>query len=236
MFVLSPVLAATGTLDDMELRSNVEAGIRGTAATAGLHLKIQVIDRVAIPEGIVRDLNQADEVAALAARVRGIVAVDRSRLKLEFAGPGDELLASQVTRTLFGSPRYSASAITITVEHGIVTLHGAIENASWRREIRTVLGEIEGVVDVLDFLESPETPDARIQKALDARFSARAVPHFPGRVHAVVKDGVVGLDGHVPCLRDKQIVERDSFGINGVRRVENRLELGSNQSVQVIDP
>jgi osmotically-inducible protein OsmY len=225
-----------GTLDDMELRSNVEMSIRGTAVTANLHLKIQVENRVAIPEGIVRDLNQADEVADLAAKVKGIAAVDRSRLRMEFTGPSDDALASHVGRTLFQLPKYASSSMKVAVEQGVVTLTGQIQNAAWRGEIRKLCGAIEGVVDVVDRIETPETPDDRIQKALNSVFAARVVPRFPGHVRAVVKDGVVTLEGRVPRLFDKQAAEHDARGINGVHRVHNGLELGSAGAIQVINP
>jgi len=218
----------------MELRSNVETLVRGTAQTANLHLKIQVENHVAIPEGVVRDLNQADDVAILAAKVRGITAVDRSRLRLEYPSPGDDELAGRVGRTLVALPRYDA--LKVAVKSGVVTLSGPIKNASWRGEIRKICGAIEGVAELVDRIETPATPDARIQKALNAVFGPRVVPPFPGRVHAVVKDGVVTLDGRVPRLYDKEAAEHDARGLNGVHHVDNRLELGSGTSIQVINP
>jgi osmotically-inducible protein OsmY len=236
ILVFSSAFARAGTLDDMDLRSNVEASIRGTAQTASLHLKIRVDNAVAIPEGVVRDLNQADEIADLASKVKGITDVDRSGLRLEFPASGDDALATRVSHTLLEMPQYAASAIRVTVEHGLVTLTGSITNASWRRELRKLCGGLEGVIDVVDRLESPPTADDRIQRALDRVFSVRAVPHFPGRVSAVVKDGVVTLQGLVPRLYDKRSAERDAWGFNGVRRVDNRLELGSTSAIRVIDP
>ena len=228
--------AAAGTLEDMDLRSNVEASIRGTAATANLHLKISVKDGVAIPQGAVHDLNQIDDVAMIAAKVRGIERVDPAGLALESAGPSDGELASLATHAIVESPKYAECSIKIAVEGGVVTLSGTIRNASWRSEIRKILGAIGGVVEVVDRLVSPDTPEDRIQKALNAVFALRNAPRFPGHVHAAVKDGVVALDGHVPNLYDKQLAEREAFAINGVRRVDNRLELVSGATIKVIRP
>jgi osmotically-inducible protein OsmY len=237
MLLLSPpVFSAAGTLDDMDLRSNVEASIRGTASTANLKLRIRVENKIAIPEGAVRDLNQADDVVELASRVRGIEGVDRAGLRLEFAGAEDAEIASLVTRAIFELPTYSGSSIRIAVEHGVVTLTGNIKNASWRAELHKLCGAITGVVDVVDRLESPATADERIQKALDNVFGVRVVPRFPGKVHVVVKEGAVVFEGHVPSLRDKRLAEKHAWQINGVRSVDNRLELSSGQAVQVIHP
>jgi osmotically-inducible protein OsmY len=237
ILVLSCGTATAGTLEDMELRSNVEGSIRGAAQTANLHLKIQVENGVAIPDGVVRDLNQADEVADLAAKVRGIMGVDRSRLRLEFAAQGGDVqLTSLVGRTLSEFPKYASFSMKIEVEQGVVTLSGEIANAAWRGELRKLCAGIEGVIDVADRLETPETPDEKIQKALDAVFGLRVVPRFPGSVHAEVHDGVVTLDGRVPRLYDKQVAEHNARGINGVHRVDNRLELRSGTAIRVINP
>jgi len=220
----------------MELRSNVETLIRGTAQTAQLHLKIEVEQGVAIPVGDVANLNQADEVATLAAKVKGITAVDRSRFRFTFTQLPDDELASHVTRTLFELPRYAASSLKIAVDQGVVTLSGGIKNAAWRGEIRRVCGGIDGVIEVVDHIETPETPADKVQKALNAVFGPRVVPRFPGRVEAAVRDGVVTLEGRVPRLCDKQAAEHNAWGINGVRRVDNRLMLGSGTAIQVIHP
>jgi osmotically-inducible protein OsmY len=47
---------------------------------------------------------------------------------------------------------------------------------------------------------------------------------------------VVTLEGRVPRLFDKELAEHNARGINGVRRVDNRLELRSGTAIQVIYP
>jgi len=220
----------------MNLRSNVETSIRGSAPTAGLHLKISVENGVAIPEGLVHDLNQADDVARLASKVKGITAVDRSRMQLDNPGPGNEEVAVRVGMRLYELPKYASRTIAISVESGVVTLTGTFKNAAWRGEIRQVCGAVEGVIDVVDRIESPDTPDDKIQKALNAVFGPRVVPRFPGRVTAVAKDGVVSLEGRVPRLYDKLTAVDQARGINGVRRVDDTLELGSGTAIKVVDP
>ena len=225
-----------GTLDDMELRSNVETSIRGTADTATLHLKIEVADGVVTPIGLVHDLDQADQVVRLATKIKGIKDVDRSKLKLEFAGPPDDQLATQVAREIMAVPKFAASSPRVAVAEGVVTLTGSLKNASWRGELRALCGGVQGVIDVVDELVTPDTPDDKIQKVLDGNFGPRVLPPFPGRVAAKVKDGVVPLEGRVPRLFDKRTAEERSRSINGVRRVDNRLVLGSGTTIEVIHP
>jgi len=142
--------AHASTLEDMDLRSNVEASIRGNAATANLHLKIDVRDAVAIPEGVVRDLQQADDVVSLASKVKGIVGVDRAGLRLEYAGPGDESVGAAIRRSISEIPRYTSATIAIDVASGVVTLTGAMKHASWRGDLRKLCGAVQGVIDVVE--------------------------------------------------------------------------------------
>jgi len=228
--------AEAGTLDDMTIRSNVETSIRGTAGTANLHLKIDVDDGVVKPQGPVHDLDQADEVVSLASKIKGVRDVDRSQLRLEFPGPGDEEVARRIERQVLAIPKFASTAPKASVESGVVTLTGKIKNASWRGELRTLCGAIEGVIDVVDRLETPDTPDDRIQKVLDAIFGARVKPPFPGKVEAVVKEGTVSLSGRVPRLLDRTTAEKHAWGINGVRRVDNQLELRTGTTIEVIRP
>jgi osmotically-inducible protein OsmY len=228
--------ARAGTLDDMSLRSNVESSIRGTAQTAMLHLKVDVDAGVVKLAGVIRDLNQSDEVVELASRIKGVKDVDRSQLRLEFQGPPDDQIAAQVDRQVLRIPKFAATSMQVAVDAGRVTLSGSIKNAAWRRELRHLCGAIEGVVDVDLRLETPATPDDKIQRVLDGIFGPRVKPPFPGKVKAVVVDGTVTLEGRVPRLFDRQTAERNAWGINGVRRVDNRLELGSGTSIEVIRP
>ena len=162
--------------------------------------------------------------------------VDRSRLRLEFPATGDAAVATAVARVLSELAQYNATPPKVEAVRGVVTLTGSIANASLRRELRKICGGIEGVTGVVDRLESPATADERIQRALDRVFGARAMPRFPGRVRAAVADGVVTLQGSVPRLYDKTRAEGEAQAFNGVRRVDNRLELGSANAVKVINP
>lgn len=231
-----PGLAAGSTLDDMDLRSNVEATIRGTAATANLHLKIEVLAGVAILSGRVRNLATADQVVDLAAKVRGIGEVDRRGLILENEGIPDDAVAKAVARSLSDVPKFASSALTVEVHAGIVTVTGTIQSGTFRKDLRDLVGTIDGVVDLVDRLVTPETPDDVIQRVLDQFFAPRAIPRFPGSVTARVAGGAVTLAGRVPRLFDKHAAEAHAYAINGVRSVDNRLELSGTSAVKLVNP
>jgi osmotically-inducible protein OsmY len=235
--LLGAVTAArAGTLEDMDLRRNVEMAIRGSAPTANLHLKVEVVDGVVIPEGIVRDLIQADAVVDGAGSIKGIRAVDRSRLRFEDERPPDDAIAGRIIRKLYDVQSLASPAIRVDVAQGVVTLEGPIPKAAHRGDLRRLCGGIEGVVEVVDKLVSPEAPDAAIQKSLDGVFGRRAEPRFPGSVTAQVDHGAVVLSGRVPRLRDRDLAMRAAWALDGVRMVVDDLRIEAPARVSVVRP
>ncbi len=231
-----PARADDSTLDDMDLRSNVEATIRGTASTASLHLKVEVRGGIAIPTGRVRNLSLADQVVDLAEKVRGIRGVDRSGLILENGGVPDDAVAKEVAHALADVPKFASSDLTVEVHAGIVTVTGTIQSGTFRKDLRDLVGMIDGVVDLVLRLVTPETADDVIQRVLDQFFAPRTIPRFPGSVTARVAAGAVTLTGRVPRLFDKRAAEAHAYAINGVRSVDNQLELSGSGAVKVVNP
>jgi len=226
--LLVAAAARAGTLDDMDLRSNVETGIRGTAGTATLHLKVSVNDAIASFEGRVRNLAQEDLVVDVASRVRGIRGVDRSGFVLEEGGAGNDALADAVARAILGVPELAASSIKVEANQGVVTLTGSIVSGAHRKMIRDA--------DLVDRLVTPDVPDEKIRRALELTFAPRATPRFPGRVEVEVDSGRVVLKGSVPSLYDKRVAERKTWEVNGVREVDNRVDLFSSSAIRVVHP
>ena len=229
-------IARAGTLEDMDLRRNVELAIRGSAPTAHLHLKVEVVDGVVVPEGIVRDLRQADAVVEGAGSIKGVKAVDRSKLRFEYEAPPDEAIAGRIIRGLYDVPHLAGTGIRVDVVRGVVTLEGRIGRAAYRSEIRQLCGGIEGVADVVDKLVSPEAPDETIQRSLDGVFGRRVTPKFPGAVEAQVASGAVVLSGRVPRLRDRDLAIRTAWSLDGVRLVVDDLRVEATSRVNVVRP
>lgn len=233
---LATLPAHAGTLEDMDLRRNVEMAIRGSAPTANLHLKVEVVDGIVIPEGIVHDLIQADAVAESAGSIRGVRGIDRSKLRYEYESPPDEAIAGRIIRTVSEVQHLATSSIRVGVEAGVVTLEGSIARAAYRTELRKLCGAVDGVVDVVDRLVSAEAPDPAIQKSLDSVFGRRAQPPFPGKVEALVNGGAVVLSGRVPRLRDRDVAIRTAWSIDGVRLVVDDLRIEATSKVSVVRP
>ena len=237
MLLLGAAIAArAGTLEDMDLRRNVEMAIRGSAATANLHLKVEVVDGVVIPEGIVRDLVQVDAVVERAGSIKGVRAVDRSRFRFEYEPPEDDAIAGRIIRSLYDVQHLGGPGIRVGVLRGIVTLEGRIPRASYRADIRRLCGGVQGVVDVVDKLVSPDAPDAAIQRSLDGVFGRRAETRFPGSVDVQVDRGAVVLSGRVPRLRDRDAAIRTAWSLDGVRMVVDDLRIEAVARVSVVRP
>jgi osmotically-inducible protein OsmY len=236
LVALAALPVRTGTLEDMDLRRNVEAAIRGSAATANLHLKVEVENGVVIPEGIVRDLLQADAVVESAGSIKGVRGVERSKLRYEYEAPADQVIAGRIIRTISEVQHLATSSIRVDVQQGIVTLEGSIARATYRAELRKLCGGVDGVVEVVDKLVTAEAPDKAIQKSLDGVFGRRVQPPFPGEVDALVDHGAVVLSGRVSRLKDRDLAVRSAWAIDGVRLVVDDLRVEPKSHVSVVHP
>lgn len=234
--VVAALAARAGTLEDMDLRRNVELAIRGSVPTANLHLKVEVKDGIVVPEGIVHDLLQADAVVESAGTIKGVRSVDRSRLRFDYDTPPDEAIAGRIIRTIAEVQHLATSSIRLDVQKGVVTLEGEIARAAYRGELRRMCGSVEGVVEVVDRLLSPEAPDASIRRSLDGVFGKRVQPRFAGSVETQVDHGAVVLSGRVPRLRDRDLAIRTAWSIDGVRIVVDDLSIEAVSHVNVVRP
>jgi osmotically-inducible protein OsmY len=228
--------AHAGTLEDMDLRRNVELAIRGSAPTANLHLKVEVHDGIVIPEGIVRDLLQADAVVESAGSIKGVRGVERSKLRYEYETPPDQVVAGRIIRTISEVQHLATSSIRVDVQHGVVTLEGSIARATYRAELRKLCGGVDGVTEVVDKLVTAEAPDMTIQKSLDGVFGRRVQPPFPGEVDALVDHGAVVLSGRVSRLKDRDLALRSAWAIDGVRLVVDDLRVEPKSHVSLVQP
>jgi osmotically-inducible protein OsmY len=157
-------------------------------------------------------------------------------MRYEYERPPDEAIAGRILRTLFDVQHLATSSIRVDVREGVVTLEGTVGRAAYRSELRRLCAAVDGVVDVVDKLVSPEAPDKAIQRSLDGTFGRRAQPPFPGSVEALVNRGAVVLSGRVPRLKDRDAALRTAWAIDGVRLVVDDLRIEATSRVGVVRP
>lgn len=221
--VLAPAVLADAS-DDDAIRLNVEASLAYQQALAGERLTVAVADGRTSISGTVRTLYQKWQALDAAARVRGVVVVD-DRIELFGQPQRDAALAEEVLRRFEDVPKVASAKLRVTARDGTVTLEGVVVDARTRFDARDTTAKIAGVVGVVDRISSPERPDERVQKDIEALIGPSSLQHVPGEIEVTVEGGVARLEGWVPRLWDRIDAERTALGVNGVKGVSNQLEV-----------
>jgi len=138
----------------------------------------------------------------------------------------DLQLKKQVLDRLKLKPNFDATALGVTVEAGVVTLSGSVENeaelAAAERVVRVIKG-VKGVVAHEVQVKSvvrPRQDDRRLEAA--ARDAIQWLTTAPQeKLKVTVRDGWLTLEGEVETLHQAQCVEAVLREIPGIHGVEN---------------
>ena len=108
--------------------------------------------------GTVTDSGKADDVREIAARIRGVQAV-QNNLKAYVASQSDDRLRSELANRIFLNPALEIygmqvnPSIHIIVEHSEVTVKGFVNSAMDKQLIETVVRQTPGILKVNDALQ-----------------------------------------------------------------------------------
>ena len=231
LVLANPVTA--GPADDAEMTRQVSDQLRRSATVGHLGLAAKVRDGRVVLEGRALSLGQVREAEDIAGKVRGVLTLE-NRIRLDSRSASDATIASAVRRKFEDHPELADAGLDVKVDAGSVTLSGKVRDARLRFAAADAAAEVEGVVEVTDRIESPPKDDESIRKAATALLGRGSLVRVSGKIETSVKDGVVTLEGSVARLYDRKRSERLVLGINGVRAIENRLEVNPSRPDLVI--
>jgi osmotically-inducible protein OsmY len=218
-----PVFGVT-PLSDKDVADNVEMRLAGAAELGTLTLRAAVTEGKAVLEGRVRLLSQSWHAVEVTAQVRGVRAID-NRLEVEPAGGSDVQIATAIRRRFEDRIALASAGLKVEVEEGRARISGSVKDARLRFQARAAAAETAGVMDVEDRITSPPASDEELLHAIERLLRPGSLVTVRGEIRPSVKEGIVTLEGVVPFLANRFAAERLVLGINGVRQVENRLEV-----------
>jgi osmotically-inducible protein OsmY len=224
LILLAFPLSAQDRARDRDLEFTAERAVRNIPALLDARLDVSVTGGIATVEGTVRTLRKKWDAIEEIAKVRGITAID-DRIRIESKGYPDDRIVSGVRRRLDDVPAMRSAGVEASVDGGIVTLTGTVTDARLRFRARDAAATADGVVGVVDRIESPRDEDEKVERGVNGIIGPRAVTGVPGLVQVSVVEGVVTLTGTVPTLYARMQAERLALGVNGVRAVQNLLEV-----------
>jgi osmotically-inducible protein OsmY len=109
-------------------------------------------------DGMVTDSSKANDVREMAARIRGVQAV-QNNLKTYAASQSDDRLRTELARRIFQNPSLQTYAtgvnpsIHIIVDHAAVTLVGFVNSAMDRQQVEAIVRETPGIFKVSNELK-----------------------------------------------------------------------------------
>jgi len=184
--------------------------------------------------GKVEDKDQKELAEDTVAGLPGVVSVTNM---IEVVPPApvhsDGWIAFQVRSLLLAKPHVSATATTVRVSNGVVTLSGTADSAAQRELTEVYAGEIDGVKAVKNEITVAANPQPRetmgedvddvsitgqLKLALLSHNSTSAL-----KTKVSTENGVVTISGEADSESEKALVAELAREIKGVRQVENRM-------------
>jgi osmotically-inducible protein OsmY len=120
-----------------------------------------------------------------------------------------------------------AGSIVVAVNDGVVTLNGEVPSLTHKRLAGVLAWWVPGTGDVINGLEEVPPEEDNDDELIDAvRLVLEKDPFVnASEIRVNSKDWIVTLEGLVPNETMKQIAERDTWYVLGVKRVINRIEV-----------
>lgn len=224
LFLFSQPLFANA--DKTDLRTRVLAELERYYVTP-FEITVKE-DGMVIIEGTVPSYWDKRNVFAIVSRVPGVRKIS-NRLVVQTDIVADEMIKSEIENELARSRMIlDPSEIKVAVTNGVVLLRGTVhfrreaivaeDIASWQRGVKGVVNEIQVL--------PPEkaVSDESLTKMLNNMID-RFFPLEGKQVTVQVKDGKVTLTGTVRTLWARHEIEKEVRRVQGVREVENKLEI-----------
>ncbi|MDQ8205530.1 BON domain-containing protein [Pelagicoccus sp. SDUM812003] len=234
---------------DSEMQAEIERMLSWNILVDDSLIEVEVIDEDAKLSGVVGSLAEKRQATNLA-WVAGIDSVDASGLTVERWARDEDLRAGKYTPktdeeiqhalndALLFDPRVISLTIEPEVNAGWVSLRGRVQTMRAKEAAESIARNTVGVTGVSNLLkvryDSP-VDKREIEQTAKDKFSRD--PWLSAEsIHPVARDGELRLTGVVSNLFEKARAETLAHSINGVNRVENRIEVFDTESVVVYDP
>jgi hyperosmotically inducible protein len=148
-------------------------------------------------------------------------------------GPGTQLedtaIKTDVIARITADPDLNPFEISVDVNEGVVYLSGVVDERSDAAEATQVARRAAGVRNEVNNIRvGDQTAGERLDDGtITARVKAKLASEMnPFNINVTTNDGVVQLVGRVPTAEDRRRAEQLARTVDGVRGVQNELEIG----------
>ncbi len=215
--------------DDLQLQQRVIDELVFDPSVHAAHIGVNARNGVVTLNGHVHSVAEKFAAEQAVRRVKGVKAIAQE-LEVHLAADkktADDEIAQRAARLLAWDVLIPPNSITVKVEHGILTLSGAVEWGYQRDEAEHDVRRLSGVSTVVNDIEiRSKVSPADIKASLRAAFERNAEIEASG-ITVEVKDGRVILGGKVRSWIECEQAERAAWSVPGVTAVIDRIAIGS---------
>jgi osmotically-inducible protein OsmY len=147
----------------------------------------------------------------------------------------DTEIAEAILNALKWHTAVQDDKIKVKVDDGNVTLQGDVDWDFQRVNARKAIEGLAGVKSILNLIVvNPKVTPAGVKQTIESAFQ-RAAAMNSRKIKVEVEGGKVILSGVVGSLAEKEDAETAAWNANGVREVENRLEIEVPEFSEYLD-
>lgn len=223
--ILTSLNPPTAGQDDGALAEAVRQRLEMSPSLGNAKIGIVVDQGKVTLSGSLGTLAAIEEAARLAGRVNGTTEIV-NEIQLDTRPVDPSRLEDAARAALNDHLALSWADVEVSAGRGgKVVLSGKVGDARLRIIARKAIAALEGVTAIEDRIEIPQAADELIQKAVEGLFGRGDLVGMTGDIHATVEEGVVTLTGTVPRPYERTRATQLTFGVNGVKKVVNHLQV-----------
>lgn len=153
---------------------------------------------------------------------------------MESVGRSDERLRDDVIQELRWDSNIGKIQIGVQVDHGVVSLTGAVPSLATKIAAVRAVHRIRGVLDVADELEvvapgAPAPNDLEVAQAVRHTLEWNVLVD-DRKIRSTVHEGFVTLEGEVRNLRQREDAVHAIRGLKGVRGVIDKITVAPSET------
>lgn len=214
-------------MTDSELKRVVETALNGEVRLRGRDIAVAIEDGQVVLKGNVTELAEKRLAVNLVRRMREVGDVKDQLRLLNNHDMTDKQIQQHIEDGLQQDRAIHEQNIVVSVDNGVVTLTGTLDNIEEKCLSGLIAWWVPGVVDVENQIKVEPTMDLADDALLDVirQVFEKDVLVNPDTIGVTVQNGTVTLLGSVGSEEERMAAEHDVYYIYGVQDVVNRLSV-----------
>lgn len=236
VLVASPVLVFASSDSDKKIENAAKDSYNYRTVLED-NVKVRADDGVVTLTGTVQDKDDKELAEDTVKNLPGVTAV-KNEIAVRPAQPerSDGWIALKIRSRLLVKGNVSATATSVAVKDGAVTLTGTADNSAQKELTGLYAREIEGVKSVKnDIVVTPPAPGSTMSEKIDdasitSQVKFELLRHKSTsalKTDVTTTDGVVVIKGEAASDAEKALVSKLARDVRGVKSVENRMTVKS---------